>query len=558
MRTNSTANLPSVGGDEDALVSAFFSGQNRESVDMLNLAFLKGMEEARKFLPTNNNLLVGLNTTSVDHLPIDSQGKKKGKNVDRALIFQRNGNDKGRKNRPDWDYLEAETGRNSKLMVKEPDVSGEIVDKLVFNGYDLCLKEMQGLRIAMDSKAEKNIRKRNRKLGKGKQTTNQVVDFDTLCIHCAQALATGDRRSAIDLLTQIKQHSSSSGDARQRLAHCFAEGLEARLAGTGSQVYNSLMSKRTSVMEYLMAYKLYAAACCFKMMAFKFSNMTIFNLIAGRKKVHVVDYGMDYGFQWPNFFRYLADREGEPPEVRITGIDLPQPGFRPAARLEETGRRLSSCAHQFGVPFKFHSIAAKWEMVRVDDLNIDPDEVLIVNGIVHFGNLFDEGNDIDSLSPRDVVLNNIREMRPNAFILFVMNGLHNSPFFVTRFREAMFYYSAMFDIMDATTPRDNEHRLLVERDLFGRAAMNVIACEGLDRVQRPETYKQWHVRNQRAGLRPLPLDPETVKVVREVVKSQYHKDFLIDTDHQWLLEGWKGRVFYAMSTWVADDSKNFT
>ena len=44
-------------------------------------------------------------------------------------------------------------------------------------------------------------------------------------------------RGATELLRQIKQHSGPTGDATQRLAHCFAEGLEARLAGTGSQVY---------------------------------------------------------------------------------------------------------------------------------------------------------------------------------------------------------------------------------------------------------------------------------------------------------------------------------
>lgn len=38
------------------------------------------------------------------------------------------------------------------------------------------------------------------------------------------------------LLSQMKHHSSPSGDATQRLAHCFAQGLEARLAGPGSQV----------------------------------------------------------------------------------------------------------------------------------------------------------------------------------------------------------------------------------------------------------------------------------------------------------------------------------
>jgi hypothetical protein len=47
------------------------------------------------------------------------------------------------------------------------------------------------------------------------------------------------------------------------------------------------------------------------------------------------------------------------------------------------------------------------------------------------------------------------------------------------------------------------------------------------------------------------LDPCIVKDVRERVKSLYHKDFVIDIDQQWLLQGWKGRILYAMSTWAA-------
>lgn len=272
--------------------------------------------------------------------------------------------------------------------------------------------------------------------------------------------------------------------------------------------------------------------------------------------MHIVAYGVQYGLQWPGLLHFLAGREGGPPEVRFTGIDLPQPGFRPAYQIEETGRRLSNCAREFGVPFKFHAIAAKWEMVSAEDLNIDPDEVLVVNSECHLSNLMDESVDADTPSPRDLVLNNIRKMRPNIFIQIVNSGTYGAPFFLTRFREALFYYSALFDMLDATIPRDNDERLLIERDIVGRSALNVIACEGADRLDRPETYKQWQVRNHRAGLKQLPLNPEVVKLARDKVKKYYHKDFLIDEDRQWLLQGWKGRVLFAMSTWVAEDNNS--
>jgi hypothetical protein len=75
----------------------------------------------------------------------------------------------------------------------------------------------------------------------------------------------------------------------------------------------------------------------------------------------------------------------------------------------------------------------------VDDLDIEPDEVLVVNSLVSFGYLMDDGVTVDSLSPRDVVLNNIQKMRPDVFILCIVNASYNSPLFVTRFREALSY-----------------------------------------------------------------------------------------------------------------------
>ncbi|KAJ1292782.1 hypothetical protein BS78_01G016900 [Paspalum vaginatum] len=469
--------------DEDGTMTSILpvgdGDQNGGNRDILSRAFLKGMEEANKFLPANNCLLIDWDSKVLSRGLTTDQGKE-----------TRGGSVKRHRSQHDLDDLELGMGRN-KLMVPEPEETGEMIDEMIVTGHDSCLEEMKGLRITMSSESEKKARK-----GNGMP-------------------ASGGRRST-------------------------------------EQVYKPIMAKRTSAVEFIKAYRLYLAACCFEMTSFKFSILTIVKAVAGRKKVHIVDYGVHYGFQWPTFLGHMANREGGPPEVRITGIDLLRPGFRPTARVEETGRRLSNCARQFSVPFKFHGIAAKWETICIADLNIDPDEVLIVNGGIHFGNLMDESVTIDTPSPRDAVLSNIRKivtkMKPDVFILYIRNVSYNNPFFVSRFREALFHYSAMFDMLDATAPRDSDLRLLIERDLFGQSALNAITCEGLDRVERPETYKQWQVRNHRAGLTQLPLDPDAVKAVREKVKDKYHKDFLIDVDDQWLLQGWKGRILHAMSS----------
>ncbi|MFS8012782.1 putative transcription factor GRAS family [Helianthus anomalus] len=384
--------------------------------------------------------------------------------------------------------------------------------------------------------------------GRGKKGVKKdVVDLRTLLSLCAQAVAANDRRSAVDLLKQIREHASPTGDGMQRLAHYFSGGLEARMAGSGTEVYKALLSRHTSAVDLLKAYHLFLSCCPFLKISNFLSNKTILHVAENKKKLHIIDFGIIYGFQWPCFIQRLSKRPGGPPELRITGIDFPCPGFRPSERVEETGSRLANYAETFNVPFKFKAIAQTWETITIDDLELDSDETLVVNCAYRFRYLLDETVMVDS--PRNKVMNLIRKIKPDMFIQGVINGSYNAPFFITRFREALFFFSSMFDMIDANATRETPERTLIEKNFWGREAMNVIACEGGERIERPETYKQWQVRNLRAGFRQLPLNRDILKLAKERVKSCYHKDFGIDEDGHWLLQGWKGRIIYALSSW---------
>jgi len=166
-----------------------------------------------------------------------------------------------------------------------------------------------------------------------------------------------------------------------------------------------------------------------------FANKTILDAAIGRSKLHIVDYGLRSGFQWTELLRLLGTRDGGPPQVRITSIDLPQPGFHPANHMAEMGHRLTSCAHE--LPLSFCYVVAPWHTVCIDDLNVEPDEVLVVNDLFNFRTLMDESVISDNPSPRDVVLSNIRKMEPDVFIQAVVNGSYGTTF-LSWFREALF------------------------------------------------------------------------------------------------------------------------
>ncbi|KAL6979157.1 hypothetical protein U1Q18_020823 [Sarracenia purpurea var. burkii] len=522
------------------MVSSIFS--DNQSI----LQFKRGMEEASKFLPSNNQLIIDLESYA---LPLEAKLEKdeKGESSPPNL------SSRGRKNhdREDSGLEEERSSKQLAVYVEEEAELSEMFDQvlLFFNnvkGVPLCCDDNNEEQSGTIKKPQENGRIRTKKQG----NNDEVVDLRTLLINCAQSVAADDRRTANEQLKRIRQHSSISGDGPQRLAHIFADGIEARLAGTGSQIYAALASKRISAAEKLKAYKLYLTACPFKKMSIFFTVKMIYELVTSstKKKLHIIDFGIGYGFSWPILIQFLSTLPGGPPELRITGIEFPRPGFRPAEFIEETGRRLSKCCERFSVPFQYHAIAQSWESIKIEDLNIYGDEVLAVNNLFRFENLLDETVVPDN--PRDAVLKLIRKMNPDVLIHSVINGSYSAPFFVTRFREALFHYSSLFDMFDATIPREDQERMNFEREFYGREVMNVIACEGLARVERPETYKQWQVRNMRAGFRIHPLEQELLKKLKGKVKAGYHKDFVLNEDGQWMLQGWKGRIFCASSCWV--------
>jgi len=123
-----------------------------------------------------------------------------------------------------------------------------------------------------------------------------------------------DFRTARELLKQIRQDTSPSGDGSQRLAHYFANGLEAHLAGRidPNQVRDFSSCFRT-VADMLKAYRLHLSVCPCTKFQIIFANFMILKFAATAKVLHIVDFGISFGFQWPMLIEELSNRtEGAP------------------------------------------------------------------------------------------------------------------------------------------------------------------------------------------------------------------------------------------------------
>ncbi|CAJ1955698.1 unnamed protein product [Sphenostylis stenocarpa] len=507
--------------------------------------FKRGTEQGTRFLPRHTPFFVDTDSTtffpSFTEAPTVVIKTETEENVEGENFLSVS---RGRRNRDREEYeADGRSRKQSAAYMDESELS-ELLDKLVLGtglgkGVPPDTSPYQNDEILLTNMFGREVR----------ESEEEVVDLRALLMLCAQAVASDSHSFAKQLVKQIKQHSSPIGDDTQRLAHYFGNALEARLDGTGYQVYSVLSSKRTSAKDMIKAYRVYVSVCPFEKIAVMFTNNLIKNLTEDAETIHIIDFGIRYGFKWPLLISHLSRRPGGPPKLRITGIDQPQPGLRPEERVLETGRRLEKYCKRFNVPFEFNAIARRWETIRVEDLKIEKNEFVAVNCTFQFQHLLDESVVLNN--PRDAVLRLIKKANPDIFVHGIVNGSYDVPFFMSRFREALFHYSALFDMLDTNVDREDPMRLMFEKELFGREITNIIACEGCERVERPETYKQWQLRNMRIGFRPLPMDQRIVDKLKGRLRDDaYNTNFMLEVDGDWVLQGWKGRILHASSCWI--------
>eukprot|EP00249_Psilotum_nudum_P009808 c22166_g1_i1 orf=368-2614(-) len=384
---------------------------------------------------------------------------------------------------------------------------------------------------------------------RGRQKKEGIIDLNEMLMQCAQfQQSVNDMDKAMNVLNKLKGHVSQYGDGRQRVAYYFVEALKARMSGRGGAIADSMRTNRAPASVMIKANRAFVSACPYTKLSHFFANQTILDAAEGATCLHVVDFGILYGFQWPSLMYALGARPSGPPLLRITGIDNPHPGLNPAERLEDTGRRLADYARTCRVTLEYQAVACRAEKLDLNDLNLRENEVVVVNCINRLRHVMDE---TAGSTARQTVLKKMRSINPKVFVLGVVSAGYNSPFFITRFREVLYHFSAVFDSLDNTMSREDPDRFIIESKTLAHVILGAVACEGTERVERPEKYKQWQSRVVKAGFKQLPIGPNIRTKAYNMLRS-YHAEFGIGEEGHWMLLGWKGCTVNALSAWCPD------
>nr|XP_023909247.1 chitin-inducible gibberellin-responsive protein 1-like isoform X3 [Quercus suber] len=363
---------------------------------------------------------------------------------------------------------------------------------------------------------------------------------------CAKALS-DNRMDEFDKLTEKARDAVSiTGEPIQRLGAYMVEGLVARKEASGTNIYHALKCREPEGKDLLSYMHILYEICPYLKFGYMAANGAIADACKNEDRIHIIDFQIAMGTQWMTLLQALAARPGGAPHVRITGIDDPVYKYARGDGLEAVGRRLAAISAKFNIPVEFHGVPEFAPDITRDMLNVRPGEALAVNFPLQLHHTPDESVDVNN--PRDELLRMIKSLSPKVVTLVEQESNTNTTPFFHRFVETLEYYLAMFESIDVTLPRNSKERINVEQHCLARDIVNIIACEGKERVERHELFGKWKSRLTMAGFRQYPLSTYVNSVIKSLLRCYSEHYNLVEKDGAMLL-GWKNRNLISASAW---------
>lgn len=363
---------------------------------------------------------------------------------------------------------------------------------------------------------------------------------------CATAIQEGNISEASTMINMLRQKVSIQGDPSERIAAYMVEALAARMATSGKGLYKALKCKEPPSYDRLAAMQVLFEVCpCFRF-GFMAANGAILEAFKGEKRVHIVDFDINQGSQYYTLLQTLVRLPYKPTHLRLTGVDDPESVQRAVGGLKNIGQRLETLAGDLEIPFEFCAVAAKTADVTPAMLGCKPGDALIVNFAFQLHHMPDES--VSTVNQRDRLLRMVKSLNPKLVTVVEQDVNTNTAPFLPRFAEAYSYYSAVFDSLDATLSRDSQERMNVERQCLARDIINIIACEGEDRIERYEVAGKWRARMMMAGFSSSPISQSVKDEIRKLIK-QYSERYKVKEETGGLHFGWEEKILIVASAW---------
>jgi DELLA protein len=306
-------------------------------------------------------------------------------------------------------------------------------------------------------------------------------------LECAKAIEGGNVDVADSLLAEIQSLASKEESIwTRKVVKYFAEALVRRAYGIRPPCPLPSLPLLFPPIHYM--YELF----------YQFAKITNKHVLAdalnsGNKRLHVIDFSIVFGFpQWNSLIKELKEQYGGLQSVLITSI-APKLSKHSAylRQNREWARKVE------GKNFELRQLICNSPEDIVNCISKlrrqRKGEMVVVNWYFTLHKLLAQDGAMEQ------VLSKVKDLGADIMVIVEQEANLNSPDLSERIEQSFQYYFTIFESLE-----EDYHRNVLWEMYFRRQIGNVVACEGVDRVERIESFAQWQNRLSQAGFCPVP------------------------------------------------------
>lgn len=375
---------------------------------------------------------------------------------------------------------------------------------------------------------------------------NRDVELAQFLFAAAERVGCNQFERASKLLLHCQWNSSPTGNAVQRVVFHFAQALRERIDKETGRVMMIKGSERNEERELLQNMDTNNSLICHQKIPFNqvmqfTGTQAIVEHVASETKIHLIDLDIKSGVQCTALMQALAERQDIPVELlKVTAI-----GLNPfKTKIEETGKNLKSFAESLNLPFSYKAVlVAHMSEIKEEYLEIEENEAVAVYSPYFLRTM------ISRPDCMEIFMRVIRNIKPSIMIVLEMEANHNSPSFVNRFIETLFFYSAFFDILETCMKEEDECRMMTEA-ILSAGIRNIVATEGRERTIRNVKIDVWRRFFARYRMVETGFSQSSLYHADLVAKEfALGKFCTMERNGKCLTVGWKGTPMHSISAW---------
>ncbi|CAI9118566.1 OLC1v1020153C1 [Oldenlandia corymbosa var. corymbosa] len=352
---------------------------------------------------------------------------------------------------------------------------------------------------------------------------------------------------ARNLLRFCQCYASHNGTPLQRVVYYFTEALQEGIAAEkgemsfqepqkGSKTSPPIIESFTNLLSAMVEYDETLPFC--PVTQFTAIQALLDNLGSARR-VHVVDFGIRSGTQWPILMQALLNRQECPLEyLKITAVGTS------IEMMEKTGKELSSFAESLNMSFVFKMVVSDLKNLEKHFFELAPNETLAVYSELRLATLLAWPHHLVS------VLETIKKLRPKVIVITEVDSSTNAPVFLDRFNASLSLSAAMFDSLDVCMKQKSESRAIIEGVFLRQSISYLVTSKGDESMHRQESVGFWRTLFRKFNIFEMALSNCALYQATLMVKSDPRwSSCTLERNGKGLTVGWKGTPVFSLTVW---------